>query len=126
MEEYIKIFKALSDETRLRILRLLAITDEPLCVCEIVDVLGEPQYQISKHLSILKNAGLVKSKPKGTWVYYSPIIEKNTINSYLFIIFKISMHDETFTNDSENLEERLAQRSTQCETTPIKQKELVQ
>ena len=63
-----EIFKALSDETRLRIVNLLQ--QGTLCVCEIVDSLGLPQYQVSRHLTILKFAGLVDFERKGTRIHY--------------------------------------------------------
>jgi ArsR family transcriptional regulator len=61
--------KALSDETRLRIVNLLSNYNE-LCVCEIVDALGLPQSTISRHLTVLKNAGLVEDRKQGLWVIY--------------------------------------------------------
>jgi ArsR family transcriptional regulator len=70
MSDPVEIFKALGDETRLRLVNLFLQTDEDLCVCEMVDALALPQYQISKHLTILKNAGLLQASRKGTWVYY--------------------------------------------------------
>ena len=72
MEEYTQIFKTLSDPTRLRILRLLLDAGKELCVCELVDSLEEPQYNVSKHVAALRAAGLLKSRKEGRWVYYSP------------------------------------------------------
>lgn len=70
MANPVEIFKALGDETRLRLVNLFLQADEDLCVCEMVDALELPQYQISKHLTILKNAGLLQASRRGTWVYY--------------------------------------------------------
>ena len=64
-----EVFKALADETRIRIVRLLS--SRPLCVCHLVDALAEPQYKISRHLGILKRAGLVIDRRAGTWMHYS-------------------------------------------------------
>ncbi len=72
MEEYTQVFKTLSDPTRLRILRLLLDAGKELCVCELVDSLEEPQYNISKHVTAMRAAGLLKSRKEGRWVYYSP------------------------------------------------------
>ncbi|WP_319561077.1 metalloregulator ArsR/SmtB family transcription factor [Marispirochaeta sp.] len=66
------IFKALSDEKRLRMMLLLAKYDSGLCVCEMTDALQLPQYAISRQLSILRKAGLVTTKKNGLWVYYYP------------------------------------------------------
>lgn len=71
MENYLRIFKALSHKTRLRIVNLFLSSDVELCVCEIVDSLRESQYNISKHLKELKYAGLIEEKKIGKWVSYS-------------------------------------------------------
>src|SRR5512139_4088598 len=68
MEEWVQLFKALGDETRLRIVSLL--TQEELCVCDLMDVLEEPQSKISRHLSYLKHSGLTYSKRVGVWMHY--------------------------------------------------------
>lgn len=62
------IFKALADENRLR--ALLALQEGELCVCQIVEFLGLAPSTVSKHMSILKQAGLVESRKSGRWVYY--------------------------------------------------------
>lgn len=71
MEEFVNVFKALSDQTRLKIVWLLDSTNTELCVCEIMDSLNESQYNISKHLKVLKSTGIVKSSKDGRWMYYS-------------------------------------------------------
>jgi len=64
-----KLFKALADETRLRILKLLEIRE--MCVCEIMVALALTQPTASHHLGILENVGLVKGRKDGKWVFYS-------------------------------------------------------
>ena len=64
----IEIYKALSDESRLRILNLLLQTK--LCVCEIEVVLDISQSNASRHLSKLKNAEIIVSKKEAQWVYH--------------------------------------------------------
>lgn len=71
VQEYAEIFKALGDETRLRIMHLLMAARSGLCVCELVDSLEVPQYNVSKHLKVLKQAGLIAEQKEGRWVYYS-------------------------------------------------------
>lgn len=61
--------KALADPTRLRVIALLNIRD--CCVCELVPLFGISQPAVSKHMSRLKTAGLVKETRKGMWVFYS-------------------------------------------------------
>lgn len=70
IERYVTIFKALSDMTRLKIMWLLLSIDSKIYVSEIIDVLGENQYNVSKHLKILKNAGLIYEKKEGKWTFY--------------------------------------------------------
>jgi len=64
-----RFFKALADETRLRILKLLKIRE--MCVCEVMVALDLTQPTASHHLGILENAGLVKNRKEGKWVFYS-------------------------------------------------------
>ena len=63
-----KVAKALSDETRVRILAMLRFGE--LCVCDIIDVLGLAPSTVSKHLSILYQANLVNARKEGKWIYY--------------------------------------------------------
>ncbi len=62
------MFKALGDDTRLRIVALLSHGE--LCVCHVQDALGLTQPNASRQLGILKNAGIVESRRAGTWTYY--------------------------------------------------------
>ncbi len=68
MEDIIQIYRALSEQMRLRILLLLAQGE--LCVCDIMAVLEEPQSKVSRHIAYLKNSGLVQGKRVGTWMHY--------------------------------------------------------
>ena len=63
------VFGACADATRLRILFLLAVRE--LCVCELVEILQMPQGRISRHLAVLKGAGLARDRREGTWIHYS-------------------------------------------------------
>ena len=69
MSDAVQLFKALADETRLRILNLVA--HQELCVCHIVEALGMGQSKVSRHLAHLRNAGLVNDRREGLWMYYS-------------------------------------------------------
>ena len=66
MEE---LFKACADQTRLRILNMLACEGE-VCVCHLVDVLQTNQPKVSRHLAYLKRVGLVADRKDGLWVHY--------------------------------------------------------
>src|SRR4051812_19672413 len=63
------MFKALGDPVRLRLLSLIASTDEA-CVCDLTDAFDLSGSTISHHLRVLREAGLVDSERRGTWVYY--------------------------------------------------------
>ena len=66
------IFQALGDRTRLRLLNLMA--DGEVCVCFFVEVLDEPQPKISRHLGVLRAAGLVTARRDGNWMHYRATI----------------------------------------------------
>ena len=109
MEEFICIFKGLSDKTRLRIIWLLIKANTRLCVCEIMDTLNENQYNVSRHLKSLKNAGFLKEEKEGRWVYYSLIDLKNRFQE-LILESVSSLPEELFSEESERLKKRLALR----------------
>ncbi|HVP81102.1 MAG TPA: metalloregulator ArsR/SmtB family transcription factor [Thermodesulfobacteriota bacterium] len=69
MEQLIQLFRALSEEARLRIVMLL--TNGELCVCDLMAILEEPQSKISRHLAYLTHSGLTKGKRVGVWMHYS-------------------------------------------------------
>jgi DNA-binding transcriptional ArsR family regulator len=68
MREFMNITKALADENRVRM--LLTLRGGELCVCQITEVFGLAPSTISKHLSILYQAGLAESRKDGRWIYY--------------------------------------------------------
>jgi ArsR family transcriptional regulator len=69
MKDIAQIFKALGDETRIKIIEMLI--GRELCVCDILDAFDKSQPVISHHLRTLKQAGLVNDTRDGKWVYYS-------------------------------------------------------
>lgn len=66
--DLVKIYECLCDRTRLRILNLL--TEGPLCVCHLQEILAEPQVKISKHLRYLKERGMVEVEREANWMIY--------------------------------------------------------
>ena len=62
------LFRALADRTRLRLLNLMAAGE--VCVCFFVEVLGESQPKISRHLAYLRRAGVVSARREGKWMHY--------------------------------------------------------
>ena len=69
MKEFLKVMKAASDPSRVKILKMLQ--KRVMCVCEVQAALGTAQSTASKHLKILEDAGLITSYRDGTWVNYT-------------------------------------------------------
>ena len=70
-QETARLFKALADPHRIKILNLLATSSEPVCVCEFTEPLGLSQPTVSHHLKKLVQAGLLEREQRGAWAYYS-------------------------------------------------------
>ncbi len=117
MRQLIKIFKALSDETRLRILKILEARNE-LCVCEIMQALDISQSRASRNLGPLKDAGLVKDRRDGVWIYYS--INRKKINEYNQSLNELLTNwlndEEIVKKDRERLKKtvKLSQQNKKC------------
>ena len=94
----VQIFKALSEDSRLRILSLL-IGNE-LCVCEIEEILGMTQSNTSRHLTVLKNCGVLESNKKAQWSYYSvsPYFQENHKELWDYLQIKLKQLD-TYQSD---------------------------
>lgn len=120
MEEYINVFKSLSDGTRLRILRVLLEADTELCVCEIMDSLEVKQYNISSHIKELRVSGLVKERKEGRFVFYG--LNKQKMQ-FVKNIFKtvLSIPEESFKFDIGRLKKRLSLRDG-CKVVVTKDK----
>ncbi len=108
MKQYCDLFKALSDETRLRIIVLLS--EKELCVCQIEAALGLPQTRVSHHLTVLRYAGLVKDRRDGLWIYYSLVEPKNKLEENLFESFgEYLCKEKSFRADLANMKKCIAQ-----------------
>ncbi len=70
-----RFFQALGDNTRLRLLNLMG--DQELCVCYFVEILGQPQPKISRHLAYLRRAGIVQARREGKWMHYRIVMPPN-------------------------------------------------
>jgi len=95
MDKTIEILKALSDKTRLRL--FMSLYEEELCVCQLTDLFELAMSTISKHMSILKHAGLVSCTKKGRWVFYKMTDEiKNNENRRIgsLIVEKLKNEDQ--------------------------------
>jgi ArsR family transcriptional regulator, arsenate/arsenite/antimonite-responsive transcriptional repressor len=110
------IFGALSDETRLRMMRLLE--ERELCVCELMQVLDMSQPRISRHLGVLKNAGLVNDRREGKWVYYAlpPGAEHDVVKNLLNAVALMGHENGQVQADRERLKRavRLSELKGPC------------
>jgi len=70
-----RFFQALGDNTRLRLLNLMG--DQEICVCYLVEILGEGQPKISRHLAYLRRAGIVEARRDGKWMHYRIVMPPN-------------------------------------------------
>ncbi len=110
LKNHIEIFKALSDETRLRTMRLLISANKELCCCEFADSLEEPMYNISRHLKVLRNAGLVEGRKEGRWVYFSLPKKQSIFMKRLFETIASIEGVKKMAADMNNLEKRFVIR----------------
>ncbi len=122
MENFVNTFKALSDKTRLRIMCLLSKGHPRLSVSEIMDALNENQYNVSRHLKILKIAGLIKAQREGRWGYYSLVIPPNQAQEFVFQAV-LGIPEEFFSLDGTRLKHRLALRENGKTVIGINSKE---
>jgi DNA-binding transcriptional ArsR family regulator len=117
----VKALRALGDETRIR--AVLALRDHELCVCQIVELLELAPSTVSKHLQILKEAGLVESRKKGRWVYYrlSESDARGVPSAALNMILITAQHTQLAKADMQRLKsilrcdpEDLCERQKRC------------
>lgn len=121
MDELVSIFKALSDETRLRIIKLLEQGE--LCVCDITAALDMVQPKVSFHLSTLKEAGLIKDRKQGKWIHYS-LTEKDLFRRMLILSACERMQDSVVSHDRKRLNAFLGVKETGGKVVSLKSKSL--
>ena len=109
MTDEVEVFKALSDPTRLRIMKLLLTSGKEICGCEFVDSLQVPQYNLSRHLDILKQAGVVTERKEGRWVYYSGCVDQSRFCKDICRGVQ-QAKGKIFTEDLKRLNKRFAMR----------------
>jgi len=103
MRDVVRLFKALSDETRIRILKVLM--QRECCVCEVMQALDISQSRASRNLSTLEDAGFIKSRREGLWIIYS--INEQAANSHVASLIKLLrgslVNEEIILQDKERL-----------------------
>lgn len=108
MNELLNIFKALSDETRLRIMKLLEHGE--LCVCDIVAAFDMIQPKVSFHLGVLKKAGLVKDRKQGKWMHYR-IDDSDMFKRFLILSIMERIPEDKLKEDKKRLEKFLKNKT---------------
>jgi len=123
MEKVLNTFKALSDETRLRILKLLEKGE--LCVCDLVAALDQVQPKISFHLSTLKDAGLVRDRKEGKWIHYR-FDDSDAFKRFLILSVLERVPENKTADDQSRLKKWLQQKKSKlekaCCSAPVKKK----
>lgn len=112
MIEFAEQLKAIGDETRIKILRLMIEAKVDLCVCELTDAIDESHCNISRHLKILKTAKLVRESREGKWVYFGLTTPRDPFHEALLHAVS-SIRDEYFFNDLRRLKLRLSLRENE-------------
>jgi len=111
MKDLVIVFQALSDETRLRILKLLE--DGEICVCDIVAALDMVQPKVSFHLKILRDAGLVSDRKQGKWIHYS-LHDSDMFKRFLIISVLEKISSESVIEDHRRLNEFRKDKNGLC------------
>jgi DNA-binding transcriptional ArsR family regulator len=110
MNQAVTLLQALGDEQRLRIMGLLLVQSEGTCVCELVDALCIPQYQVSRQLSALRDAGLVSGEKRGVWVYYQVSPGLSPLAKSMLETLATHLNSDDVTHDKDRFTQRLALR----------------
>ena len=108
MEELAGIFKALSDETRLRVIKLLE--NGELCVCDIFTALDISQPKVSFHLNVLKEAGFLKDRKQGRWTHYR-LDDSDFFRRFLLMSVLERIPKEAIAGDRKRLDEFLQDKT---------------
>jgi ArsR family transcriptional regulator, arsenate/arsenite/antimonite-responsive transcriptional repressor len=99
IDSFTAITKALSDNHRVR--ALVALRNGELCVCQLIEMLALAPSTVSKHMSILKQAGLVESRKEGRWIYYR-LPDKDDLNTTKWLLNAV-IHSQEILEDDKHL-----------------------
>lgn len=92
MKTHLRAFKALGDKNRLAIVKMLEV--KPMCVCEITAALELAPSTVSKHLSLLNDAGLIQDLKEGKWVNYSLMSDPTPFVKDMLRLLRSSLRDD--------------------------------
>ena len=121
MQGILNIFKALAEETRLRVLRLLQHGE--LCVCDLVAALDMIQPKVSFHLAVLKDAGFIKDRKQGKWVHYR-IDDSDMFKRFLLLSILERIDAEAVKEDEERLKEFLRRKKEKANIVALPDREI--
>jgi ArsR family transcriptional regulator len=99
--------RALGDGTRLRLVRLLAASNDEACLCEFQASLDEPGYKLSRHLKILRDAGLLVGEKDGRWVYHRLVSEPDFVKHLWAFVLAVPDRDGVFEQDLKRFKENM-------------------
>jgi ArsR family transcriptional regulator len=105
-----EIFQALADPIRIRIIRLLDESGEETCLCELVDSLLEPQYKLSRHVKILRQAGLLSAEKEGRWIYLRLVRGVTHLDRAYGMLRALPDSEGLYNRDLQNFRNRLCLR----------------
>jgi ArsR family transcriptional regulator, arsenate/arsenite/antimonite-responsive transcriptional repressor len=115
MTDLVVFCRALADETRCRIVRL--VMDRALCVCELADILGMPQSSVSSHVQIIRKAGLLESERCGKWTYFRIHASRVSEIRQIIGMFPVNAGHKA---DLKKAKARLRDRANSCCPGPVK------
>lgn len=119
MQDLLNIFKALSEETRLRILKLLE--NGELCVCDIVAALDMVQPKVSFHLNVLKESGFLKDRKQGRWTHYR-LDDSDFFRRFLLMSVLERISKEAVAADRKRLDSFLKDKTYKDNVVPLPDK----
>src|ERR1044071_1831301 len=112
MQAAVAFAKALADSTRLRVIATLR--QRELCVCELCDALEATQSTLSTHLTLLRDAGITRTRKQGKWIYYRLNDEAAPLIQTFLQHFADARRDKRMRRDTDRLRQRLKLRQNGC------------
>ena len=111
------LFQSLADFTRVRIVYLLAKTNEEACLCELSDALEEPEYKLSRHVKILRQAGLLSATKEGRWIYHRLVKDQPHLKQLYQVVLSLPDPDDSLLKDLRKFKKRMPLRENgRCRT----------
>ena len=124
MQAAVSFAKALADSTRLRV--IAALRQRELCVCELCDALEATQSTLSTHLTLLRDAGITRTRKQGKWIYYRLSDEAAPLIETFLHHFADARRDKRIRRDTDRLRQRMKLRENGCCSVGFKQDRIQQ